>query len=431
MWVEFEGDDGQLVVRQARLGFPAARHLSLHQPPGTEGAVDHRRRAGRPVPRRPRSPGRGRAADRPCRVEHDGEDGRPLRRGARAAAAGALRSGSPAAMRSTAVPGKGLTRDGVIGALIIGDEILSGKRQDKHLAHVIETLATRGLDARLCALPRRRSRAADRVAARLRSRTATSCSRSAASARRPTTTRGRRPRRRSGVPLVRHPEAVAEIEQRFGAEAYPQSRADGGVPRGRDDHSEPGQQRRRVLDPRPPFLSRVSADGLADARLGARDVLSGPRREPAVERAMLVHDAGESQLLAVMNDNVARFPRVQLFSLPSFVADGSRRLELGVRGPRDEVDRAFEHLRAGVGPRASPSSPSSPAPDDDEADERARRQRRALRRRARRRHLREHDDRHRDAPRAGCGAASATSIRTTSARPTRAVRATAGASCTA
>ena len=33
-----------------------------------------------------------------------------------------------------------------IGALIIGDEILTGKRQDKHLPHVIETLGKRGLD---------------------------------------------------------------------------------------------------------------------------------------------------------------------------------------------------------------------------------------------------------------------------------------------
>ena len=33
----------------------------------------------------------------------------------------------------------------VIGALIIGDEILSGKRQDRHLPHVVETLAARGL----------------------------------------------------------------------------------------------------------------------------------------------------------------------------------------------------------------------------------------------------------------------------------------------
>ena len=32
-----------------------------------------------------------------------------------------------------------------IGALIIGDEILSGKRADKHLEHVIATLSARGL----------------------------------------------------------------------------------------------------------------------------------------------------------------------------------------------------------------------------------------------------------------------------------------------
>ena len=32
-----------------------------------------------------------------------------------------------------------------IGALIVGDEILSGKRADKHLPHVIATLGRRGL----------------------------------------------------------------------------------------------------------------------------------------------------------------------------------------------------------------------------------------------------------------------------------------------
>ena len=31
------------------------------------------------------------------------------------------------------------------GLIIVGDEILSGKRQDKHLAKVIELLAARGL----------------------------------------------------------------------------------------------------------------------------------------------------------------------------------------------------------------------------------------------------------------------------------------------
>ena len=32
-----------------------------------------------------------------------------------------------------------------VGLIIVGDEILSGKRQDKHLARVIEALATRGM----------------------------------------------------------------------------------------------------------------------------------------------------------------------------------------------------------------------------------------------------------------------------------------------
>ena len=32
-----------------------------------------------------------------------------------------------------------------IGVLVIGDEILSGKRQDRHFAHVVATLASRGL----------------------------------------------------------------------------------------------------------------------------------------------------------------------------------------------------------------------------------------------------------------------------------------------
>ena len=32
-----------------------------------------------------------------------------------------------------------------IGVVIVGDEILSGKRQDRHLSHAIETLGARRL----------------------------------------------------------------------------------------------------------------------------------------------------------------------------------------------------------------------------------------------------------------------------------------------
>jgi molybdopterin-biosynthesis enzyme MoeA-like protein len=69
---------------------------------------------------------------------------------------------------------------------------------------------------------------------------------------------------------------------------------------------------------------------------------------PEDERAIVVHDAGESQLLQVMNDNVARFPQLKLFSLPSFLPEGARRLELGVRGDPAALEAALAHLVSGV-----------------------------------------------------------------------------------
>ena len=52
------------------------------------------------------------------------------------------------------------------GLIIIGDEILSGKRADKHLPKVIELLQARGLSLCLGALRGRRPRAHHRHPAR-------------------------------------------------------------------------------------------------------------------------------------------------------------------------------------------------------------------------------------------------------------------------
>ena len=107
-----------------------------------------------------------------------------------------------------------------VGALIIGDEILSGKRQDKHLSHTIATLAARGLALdyaqymgddrdRLTAVLRE-SFARDDLVFSFGGIGATpdDHTRQAAAAA-------------LGVPLERHPEAVAELEAKWGAEAYP------------------------------------------------------------------------------------------------------------------------------------------------------------------------------------------------------------------
>ena len=151
-----------------------------------------------------------------------------------------------------------------------------------------------------------------------------------------------------GVPLERHPDAVAALEAQFGADAYPHRVLMAEFPAGAADHSEPGQSRRVVLDSRPSLLSGLSADGLAHARLGARDALPARTAPSRGERAIVVYGAGESQLLPLMNDCVARFPQLKLFSLPSFLPEGGRRIELGFRGEPTALDAA---LAASVGRR--------------------------------------------------------------------------------
>ena len=241
-------------------------------------------------------------------------------------------------------------------ALIIGDELLTGKRRDLHLPHLIETLGKRGLTldaahylgddrARLTGLLRDSFARRDIVFSFGGiGATPDDHTRQAAAAA-------------LGVRLERHPEAVASIEQQFGAAAYPHRVLMAEFPAGatiipnpvnrvaafsvRDHHFFPGF----------PQMAWPMLDWVLATHYPHLDV------DAPVERALVVHDAGESQLLPLMNENVARFPRVKLFSLPTFVTDGKRRLELGVRGARTDVDEAFEHLRAGVAAAGFPAEP--------------------------------------------------------------------------
>ena len=73
--------------------------------------------------------------------------------------------------------------------------------------------------------------------------------------------------------------------------------------------------------------------------------LAGPS---SVERAIIVYGAGESQLLPLMEACVARYPQLKLFSLPTMVVEGRRRIELGVRGETGAADAALAELIAGV-----------------------------------------------------------------------------------
>jgi molybdopterin-biosynthesis enzyme MoeA-like protein len=68
------------------------------------------------------------------------------------------------------------------------------------------------------------------------------------------------------------------------------------------------------------------------------------------EASILVYEAGESQLIGVMDAIGAGYPGVKVFSLPSMGPKGERiHVELGVRGDPAQVGGAIEAMRSAVG----------------------------------------------------------------------------------
>ena len=237
----------------------------------------------------------------------------------------------------------------MFGAYVIGDEILVGKRQDKHFSFLIEALARRGLrlawaqylgdePERLAAAFRRSLDAGEAVfsfggiGATPDDHTR-QCVAAAA-----------------GVGLVLHPEAEREIRGRFGAETTPARLRMGEFPENSSLIPNPVNRipgfsyGEHHFVPGFPQMARPMVEWVLDTRY--RHLFD---RDRWGEESILVFDAGESQLIAAMEAVGAAYAGVKVFSLPSMGEDGSRRhVELGVRGDPAQVSEAAEALRRSV-----------------------------------------------------------------------------------
>jgi molybdopterin-biosynthesis enzyme MoeA-like protein len=237
----------------------------------------------------------------------------------------------------------------LFGAYIIGDEILVGKRQDKHLSFLIEALGRRGLrlswaqylgdePERLVAAFRRSLEGGDTVfsfggiGATPDDHTR-QCAAAAAAVR-----------------LVVHPEAEREIRGRFGAETTPARLRMGEFPEGSSIIPNPVNRipgfsyGEHHFVPGFPQMARPMVEWVLDTRY--RHLFD---RDRWSEESILVFEAGESQLIAAMEAVGAAYLGVKVFSLPSMGEDGSRRhVELGVRGDPAQVREAAEALRRSV-----------------------------------------------------------------------------------
>ena len=239
----------------------------------------------------------------------------------------------------------------IFGLIVIGDEILSGKRQDKHFARVAELLGARGLRlswveylgddrARLTETFRRTMAAGDVVfSCGGIGNTPDDHTRQAAAAA-------------LGVPLELHPEGFEELKVRFPEDLTEQRKQLVVFPAGcriipNPFNRVPGfMARDHYFVPGFPQMAHPMIEWALDTFHPAEFQPVAGR----VEKAFLLTgpNAYESALLDLMERIVAAYPALRRFSLPSLVGKERRHLELGVEGAPDQVDRAMEDIRIEV-----------------------------------------------------------------------------------
>jgi molybdopterin-biosynthesis enzyme MoeA-like protein len=231
------------------------------------------------------------------------------------------------------------------GLIVIGDEILNGNRQDRHLAAFKERLAVRGHQIAWCwILPDDPPLLTRQLSASMAVGDPVFCcggigatpddhTRACAAAA-------------AEVGLARHEEAARLIEQRFGAEAYPQRIRMAELPVGASLIPNPVNQvpgfgiRGHWFLPGFPRMAWPMAEWVLDHHYG--------QAAPLQEQALIVRGAPESRLIPLMEQLGERFPGLKLFSLPHLgETKEDRYIVLGFRG-RGDLSAAMGALRTGL-----------------------------------------------------------------------------------
>ena len=269
-----------------------------------------------------------------------------------------------------------------VGLIIIGDEILSGKRADKHLPKFIEILAARGLQlawaeylgddpTRITESPHRAFASGDVVF---------SCGGIGAT---PDDHTRQCAGKALGRPLALHPEAERLIRERMQDMAREQGvpfepeRSDnvhrlnmGVFPEGAEIIPNPYNKIAgfacRSAGPSAPLGGRAphaAGESGGIYFLPGFPVMAWPMaewvldthyatyfgREAHVEQSVILFEAMESTLTPLMERLEAQHPDIKVFSLPSVDhPQWGRHIELGVKGAPEAVREAYADLMVGL-----------------------------------------------------------------------------------
>lgn len=248
------------------------------------------------------------------------------------------------------------------GLIIIGDEILSGRRVDQHFSTVIELLSARGLALGWATIigdkpeqiveTLKRTSATDDVVLCCGGIGATPDDYTRAAAA-----------RAFGLELTLHPEAKALIEERI---LQTQAQAGQVVPLSEKEHVQ------RLKMGEFPLGSRIIPNpynlipGFSVAKhyfMPGFPIMAKPMmawvldtyysdlffKRPWAEKALRVFEVAEATLTPLMETLERDYPLIKIFSLPSVGDQNMRRhIELGVKGDPEQVVLAFESLQVGL-----------------------------------------------------------------------------------
>jgi molybdopterin-biosynthesis enzyme MoeA-like protein len=249
-----------------------------------------------------------------------------------------------------------------IGALIVGDEILSGKRRDKHLVKLIEILADRGLglawaryigdDQEMLADALEQSFATPDLVFAFGGIGATpdDVTRQAAA-------------QALGRPLLLHPEAARLIAERCAETAREgKGSADMTLPENRQRLKMGEFPEGARIIPNP--VNRIPGFGVDDHWfVPGFPVMAWPmiewvldthyphlfHRTEYLDLSLRVYGTAEAVVTPLLEAIEAAYAGVKVYSLPSVGEEGERRhIELGVKGAGVRVEDAYIRLREGV-----------------------------------------------------------------------------------
>ncbi len=230
-----------------------------------------------------------------------------------------------------------------VGLILIGDELLNGSRQDKHMQKAIELLKARGMNLNWVRVI---GDTTEEIVTTLKQTIPTDdlvfsfggigatpddlTRESAAIA--------------FNLELTRHPEAKAIIEDNFGERAYPNRILMSDLPESaslipNSINRVPGFKiEHHHFVPGFPNMAWPMIEWVLDTHY--QHLLN---EHPNVEWRWDILGVAESSLLDMMNELLSTFPSVGLSSLPSTVKRGDL-IDFGLKGPELEVKKAAAWL---------------------------------------------------------------------------------------